>query len=262
MLEERRPIVDGGARQTTPRVEDLAKLRYIEQILMESLRLWPTAPAFSVKPRSRDNAAGQPDTRSSSQDTAAGAGAHAAPRHGRLGRRRRGIPPGALRARAGREAAPERLEALRQRGARLHRPVVRDAGGADRDRDDAAALRPRAQRSVVSARSGGDADHQAARPADARACPRHRRPRDAQRHPIGDAGPGQGQARGSPAGRRCAAPDRALRQQHRIERDVRAPHRSRRATAGLCRHGGGTGRRRGHAGTGHDGDRRHCVVRR
>lgn len=33
-----------------PRVEDLAKLRYIEQILQESLRLWPTAPAFAVAP--------------------------------------------------------------------------------------------------------------------------------------------------------------------------------------------------------------------
>ncbi len=34
----------------TPRLEHLAKLRFLEQILMESLRLWPTAPAFAVKP--------------------------------------------------------------------------------------------------------------------------------------------------------------------------------------------------------------------
>ncbi|WP_213958141.1 cytochrome P450 [Variovorax sp. dw_954] len=43
-------IVDEVLGDNLPRVEDLAKLRYIEQILMESLRLWPTAPAFSVKP--------------------------------------------------------------------------------------------------------------------------------------------------------------------------------------------------------------------
>ena len=33
-----------------PTLEHLGKLRYLEQILMESLRLWPTAPAFGVKP--------------------------------------------------------------------------------------------------------------------------------------------------------------------------------------------------------------------
>ncbi|MEJ8849339.1 bifunctional cytochrome P450/NADPH--P450 reductase [Variovorax rhizosphaerae] len=43
-------IVDEVLGNNHPRVEDLAKLRYIEQILQESLRLWPTAPAFSLKP--------------------------------------------------------------------------------------------------------------------------------------------------------------------------------------------------------------------
>ena len=33
-----------------PRLEHLAKLRYIEQILMETLRIWPTAPAFALRP--------------------------------------------------------------------------------------------------------------------------------------------------------------------------------------------------------------------
>lgn len=45
-----RAIVDEVLGEQMPRVEHLAQLRYIEQILMESLRLWPTAPAFGVKP--------------------------------------------------------------------------------------------------------------------------------------------------------------------------------------------------------------------
>ncbi|MDM0115178.1 cytochrome P450 [Variovorax sp. J22R133] len=43
-------VVDEVLGSEMPRAQDLAGLRYIEQILMESLRLWPTAPAFSVKP--------------------------------------------------------------------------------------------------------------------------------------------------------------------------------------------------------------------
>ena len=43
-------IVDDVLGDELPRVEHLAKLRYIEQVLMETLRLWPTAPAFAVKP--------------------------------------------------------------------------------------------------------------------------------------------------------------------------------------------------------------------
>ncbi|MDM0019292.1 bifunctional cytochrome P450/NADPH--P450 reductase [Variovorax saccharolyticus] len=45
-----RALVDQVLGDQMPRFEHLAQLRYIEQILMESLRLWPTAPAFGVKP--------------------------------------------------------------------------------------------------------------------------------------------------------------------------------------------------------------------
>jgi len=50
VLLKAQKIVDDVLGDEMPRVEHLAQLRYIEQILMESLRLWPTAPAFAVKP--------------------------------------------------------------------------------------------------------------------------------------------------------------------------------------------------------------------
>jgi cytochrome P450/NADPH-cytochrome P450 reductase len=46
----------GGAR---PTVDDLAKLRYVEQVLQEALRLWPTAPAFAVAPHDETLLAGR-----------------------------------------------------------------------------------------------------------------------------------------------------------------------------------------------------------
>lgn len=50
ILHKARAIVDQVLGDETPRIEHLAQLRYIEQILMESLRIWPTAAIFAVKP--------------------------------------------------------------------------------------------------------------------------------------------------------------------------------------------------------------------
>jgi cytochrome P450/NADPH-cytochrome P450 reductase len=50
VLQKARKIVDEVLGDEVPRVEHLAQLRYIEQILMESLRIWPTASVFAVKP--------------------------------------------------------------------------------------------------------------------------------------------------------------------------------------------------------------------
>ena len=50
MLAKARAEVDAAFGNEMPRIEHLAKLRYIEQILMETLRIWPTAPAFALKP--------------------------------------------------------------------------------------------------------------------------------------------------------------------------------------------------------------------
>ena len=50
VLQKARAQVDEVLGDEMPRVEHLGRLRYIEQILMETLRIWPTAPAFTLKP--------------------------------------------------------------------------------------------------------------------------------------------------------------------------------------------------------------------
>lgn len=50
ILRKAREMVDEVVGDEVPRIEHLARLRYIEQILMETLRIWPTAPAFAVTP--------------------------------------------------------------------------------------------------------------------------------------------------------------------------------------------------------------------
>lgn len=50
VLQKARAVVDEVLGDEMPRIEHLARLRYIEQILMESLRIWPTAAVFGVKP--------------------------------------------------------------------------------------------------------------------------------------------------------------------------------------------------------------------
>ncbi len=50
VLEKARAEVDAVLGTELPRVEHIGQLKYIEQLLKEALRLWPTAPAFSLKP--------------------------------------------------------------------------------------------------------------------------------------------------------------------------------------------------------------------
>jgi len=50
VLNKLRADVDAILGQDVPRIEHLAKLRYTEQVLMESLRLWPTASLFGLRP--------------------------------------------------------------------------------------------------------------------------------------------------------------------------------------------------------------------
>ncbi|UUE44769.1 bifunctional cytochrome P450/NADPH--P450 reductase [Pectobacterium aroidearum] len=50
VLNKARAIVDEVLGDEIPRIEHLAQLRYLEQILMESLRMWPTAGGHVVSP--------------------------------------------------------------------------------------------------------------------------------------------------------------------------------------------------------------------
>ena len=51
--------VDEVLGSRNPRYEDLAHLGYLDQIFKETLRLWPTAPAFAVQPREETVIAGR-----------------------------------------------------------------------------------------------------------------------------------------------------------------------------------------------------------
>ncbi|SFB61658.1 cytochrome P450 / NADPH-cytochrome P450 reductase [Rhizobium sp. NFR07] len=50
-LAKARAHVDEILGGATPTVDDIGRLTYIEQVLQETLRLWPTAPAFAVHAR-------------------------------------------------------------------------------------------------------------------------------------------------------------------------------------------------------------------
>lgn len=50
-LRRAREEVDAVLGQATPRFEHLSRLTWIDQVLRETLRLWPTAPAFALTPR-------------------------------------------------------------------------------------------------------------------------------------------------------------------------------------------------------------------
>ena len=59
VLAKARAEVDAVLGDAMPTVEHVGKLKYIEQVLMESLRIWPTAPAFSLKPLADTTLAGK-----------------------------------------------------------------------------------------------------------------------------------------------------------------------------------------------------------
>ena len=54
-----RSLVDEVVGNGPLTVDQLPKLAYLEQILMETLRIWPTAPAFALSPREQTTLGGQ-----------------------------------------------------------------------------------------------------------------------------------------------------------------------------------------------------------
>lgn len=57
-LEKAQAEVDRVLGNETPRFEHLAQLVYVDQVLKETLRLWPTAPAFAVHPYAKETTIG------------------------------------------------------------------------------------------------------------------------------------------------------------------------------------------------------------
>ena len=143
-----------------PTYQQVTQLTYITQILKEALRLWPPAPAYGIAPLKDETHRRQ--VQAEEEHLRHGAGDGAASRSQRLG-----AEPGCVRSREfqprGRGQAPDqRLEAVRQRPARLHRPRLCDARGGARDRHDPAALQADRYAPLPDAPEG-NADDQARR---------------------------------------------------------------------------------------------------
>src|SRR5262249_7590604 len=58
VLEKARSEVDRVLGNETPRYEHLAQLTYVDQVLKETLRLWPTAPGFGLYPYAQETTIG------------------------------------------------------------------------------------------------------------------------------------------------------------------------------------------------------------
>ncbi|MEZ5729401.1 MAG: cytochrome P450 [Burkholderiaceae bacterium] len=59
ILAKARARVDEVLGDETPSIEHMGQLRYLDQVLMESLRVWPTAPAFALQAKQDTLLAGQ-----------------------------------------------------------------------------------------------------------------------------------------------------------------------------------------------------------
>ncbi|MBE0591081.1 MAG: cytochrome P450, partial [Gemmatimonadales bacterium] len=62
-LARARAEVDAALGNEMPTIETIGKLRYLEQILMETLRIWPTAPAIGLRAKVDTTVGGYPVAR-------------------------------------------------------------------------------------------------------------------------------------------------------------------------------------------------------
>ena len=171
--EEEVDRVLGTDTSILPSYQQVQGLTYITQILNETLRLYPTAPAFTRYPY-EDALVGGYLLPKGSSITALDD--HVAPRPQDLGRRRRGVQPRPLPTGDEGVDAGQRLQALRLGSAGLHRPAVRHAGSRPGARHADAAVRVRGHLRLP-AQDQGEPDRQAGRPEDhspAASRPNHR----------------------------------------------------------------------------------------
>ena len=148
-----------------PTAQQVNQLVYIGQILKESLRLWPTAPAFGLYPYQNETIGGKYKLRKRTFVTVLTAMLHRD--QSVWGPARGSVRSRELRARSRGQDAAARLQAVRQRPARLHRPAVRHDRGDPGAGPDPAALPPDRSH-ALPAQDQGIAHHQARRPDDAR----------------------------------------------------------------------------------------------
>ena len=246
---------DVNARPTAQQVNQLV---YIGQILKESLRLWPTAPAFGLYPYQHETIGGKYKLRKRTFVTVLTAMLHRD--KSVWGPQRRGVQPRQFRARARGQDGAARLQAVRQRPARLHRPAVRHDRGDAGAGPDPAAL-PAGRSHALPAQDQGIAHHQARRAGHARAAAARRGAR-LGRGRRRQAGATQGRAE-EEGGEPWHQAHRAVRLQHGHRRGAGAADRRGRRGAGL-RHDVGQPRRPGGQalGRGRGGDRLRLLQRR
>ncbi|MGY4319999.1 hypothetical protein ACVWW1_009326 [Bradyrhizobium sp. JR3.5] len=147
----------------------------------------------------------------------------AAPRSLGLGPEPRCVRSREFQPRGGGQAPDQRLEAVRQRAARLHRPRFCHARGGARDRHDPAALQT-ARRASLPDAPEGDADRQARRLQDQGAAARRQGSRRVRRQHGRRCGRAEGTARADHAPRSQHADAGALRLQPRLGRGAGDPH--------------------------------------
>ena len=152
--------VFGTDPSVPPTVAQVQQLGYIRQILDETLRLWPTAPAFTRQARERTTVGGWGPFEPGQSIIALTPMLH------RLkdiwGADAEEFNPDHFEPRAPRRPAAQRVQAVRIGAAGLHRAPVRAAGGDAGARHAPPAVRVRRPRELP-AQDQGVADHQARR---------------------------------------------------------------------------------------------------
>ena len=163
-----------------PTYQQVTQLTYITQILKEALRLWPPAPAYGIAPLKDETIGGKYKLKKNTFITVLVMALHRDPSV--WGPNPDAFDPGKFQPRGRSGASGQRLEAVRQRPARLHRPRLCHARGGAGDRHDPAALQAD-RHPPLSDASEGNADDQARRlqdqgaPAHRQGARRLRRPR-------------------------------------------------------------------------------------
>ena len=150
----------GPDANVKPTYQQVTQLTYITQILKESLRMWPPAPAYGIAPLKDETIGGKYKLRKNTFVTVLVMALHRDPSV--WGPNPDVFDPENFSARGRGETADQRLEAVRQRPARLHRPRLCHARGGAGHRHDPAALQADRRRSLPDG-AQGSADHQARR---------------------------------------------------------------------------------------------------